>query len=120
MREAQLLPDNIKDKLPRFYAQDHNKDPTVYMKFFCSTNHWTWFVIEGEEETACFKFFGYVIGYVKAWGYFSLDELLSVECPEGACIERDESFSPKPVSQIPEITTLDPSANSILYSFERL
>lgn len=120
MTKAELLPDDLKDKLPRFYTQDHNKDPTVYVKYFCPTNHWAWFVIEGEAVGTDFKFFGYVIGYVKMWGYFSLDELLSVKCPEGISIKRDESFTPKPASQIPEIPPPHPSGNSILYSFERL
>jgi hypothetical protein len=121
MRKAELLPDDLKDKLPRFHTQDHTKDPIVYVKFLCPWNQWAWFVIEGEKEGDDFKFFGYIIGYVKAWGYFSFSELLSIEDSQGVSIERDKSFLSKPISQIPEITSHTyPPKNGDLYSFERL
>jgi hypothetical protein len=45
-------------------------------------------------------FFGYVIGFEKEWGYFSLSELESARGPLGPPIERDLHFTPKPFSEI--------------------
>jgi hypothetical protein len=97
----QLLTDELRAQLPAHYAQESNKDPTVYVKFFAPSGNWTWYVTEGEQTENDFVFFGYVIGHVGEWGYFSLNELLSVRVPPfGLPIERDLHFKPAPWSEV--------------------
>jgi len=101
----EFFPDDVKSTLPLLYSQENVKDPIVHVKFFCPWNQWTWFATEGQEQNGDFILFGYVIGHEREWGYFSLDELASVIGPFGLKIERDIYFTPKPKSQIKEITS---------------
>ena len=97
----QLLTDELRAQLTKHYAQEGNKDPTVYAKFFTPDSNWTWYVTEGEPTENDFVFFGYVIGFVGEWGYFSLNELESVRVPPfNLPIERDLYFKPGPWSEI--------------------
>jgi Protein of unknown function (DUF2958) len=98
-----LLTDELRAQLPALYAQENKKDQMVYAKFFTPWTNWTWYVTEGSEEGEDFIFFGYVIGFEKEWGYFSLNELSSVRGPAGLTIERDLHFTPKRKSEIAEM-----------------
>ena len=99
----QLLTDELRARLPALYAQENEKDPMVHAKFFTPWSNWTWFVTEGSQEGEDFIFFGYVIGFEKEWGYFSLRELESARGPMGLTIERDLHFTPKRKSEIAEM-----------------
>ena len=70
-----LLTIEIRKKLPPIGEQDHEKDPMVYVKYFCPWNHWTWFGYEFDGEDI---FFGLVIGQFVELGYFSLSEFEDV------------------------------------------
>jgi hypothetical protein len=98
-----LLTDELRASLPALYAQENEKDQMVYAKFFTPWTGWTWYATEGQQEGEDFIFFGYVIGFEKEWGYFSLNELESVRGPGGLTIERDLHFTPKRRSEIKEI-----------------
>lgn len=104
MEKYEFFPDDLKTQIPKLYSQEGHKDPTVYVKFFTPWAGWTWFATEGEQQGEDFIFFGYVIGHEREWGYFSLNELSSVSGPAGLKIERDMYFSPKPKSQVAEMS----------------
>ena len=95
-----LLTEEVRAQLPRLYSQEHNKDPTVHVKFFCPWSNWTWFATEGSAEDDDFRFFGYVIGFEEEWGYFVLPELTSSRGPLGLAIERDLYFHAGPFSEV--------------------
>jgi hypothetical protein len=104
MTEAyEFFPVHIKAQLPPLYSQEKNKDPTIYVKFFCPWSQWTWYATEGQVEGGDFLFFGYVVGHEREWGYFALSELESVSGPGGLKIERDIHFKPRKASQIADI-----------------
>ncbi|MDQ3817616.1 MAG: DUF2958 domain-containing protein [Acidobacteriota bacterium] len=96
----ELLPAEVRRTLPKLYAQEGQKDPTVYVKYFTPDSNWTWYATEGEPEGDDFRFFGYVIGHFREWGYFVLSELQSARGPWGLPIERDLYFEPRPLSEI--------------------
>ncbi len=96
----ELLPSEWRSRLPPLYAQENNKDPTIYLKFFTPDSNWTWYVTEGSPEGDDFIFFGYVIGLEAEWGYFSLNELTTIRGPLNLPIERDLYFDPTPVSKV--------------------
>jgi hypothetical protein len=87
-----LLTAELRAELPKLYAQEGVENPTVYAKFFFPAGNWTWFVTEGEQDEEDFRFFGYVIGQDEEWGYFSLNELESVNV-QGLTVERDLYFT---------------------------
>jgi hypothetical protein len=68
-------------------------DAIVVAKFFTPDSSWTWFVTEYDPLSR--EGFGYVIGMEAEWGYFSIDEIESVEGPLGLEIERDLHFGEK-------------------------
>jgi hypothetical protein len=98
----QLLPTELRAQLPRLYEQENIPDPTIYAKFFTPDCGWTWYVTEGEESEGDFRFFGFVVGLEKEWGYFLLSELVGVRGGIGLPIERDLYFEPKPFSVVRE------------------
>jgi hypothetical protein len=93
----ELLPPEIRARLPRLREQENSDDPIVYAKFFFPAAGWTWFVTEGEPQGSDFLFFGYVIGLEGEWGYFTLEELEHVNI-KGIVIECDLYFEPGQLS----------------------
>ncbi len=99
MQEAHnLMPESLRAQLPALYAQEKAPDPTVWVKYFTPDSSWTWYATEYCPEDQLF--FGWVVGLEQELGYFSLPELLEARGPMGLRIERDLSFSPKPLSQV--------------------
>lgn len=92
----QPLPDELRVAIPALYSQEAitAQEKIVYAKFFFpASGGWTWFVMEGKQEADDFVFFGFVIGFVEEWGYFTLNELEHIYV-EGLTVERDLSFQP--------------------------
>ena len=84
----QLMTREIAKTAPRLCEQDGAEDPTVYAHYFSCVNGWDWWLLEfnGTDEA-----FGLVEGYDDELGYFSIKEM---------AVERDEHFSPKPLSAV--------------------
>ena len=104
-----LLTKALRQQLPPLYAQESAPDPIAYAKFFTPSSSWTWYATEGsaqfdpdkhDQGEVDFIFFGFVIGFEKEWGYFSLKEMESVRGPFGPSIERDLYFTPGPLSEV--------------------
>jgi hypothetical protein len=96
----ELLPAELRARLPRLYAQENNRNPIVHVKYFTPDSNWTWYATEGEAEADDFIFFGYVFGFEEEWGYFSLKELESVRGSFRLPIERDLYFKPAPMDEV--------------------
>jgi len=96
----ELLTEELRQNLPALYAQEGNPDPVVHLKFFTPDSSWTWYATEGSPEGDDFIFFGYVIGFEREWGYFSLTELTQSRGPMGLPIERDLYFKPGLFSRV--------------------
>ena len=91
-----LLPDSLRRRLPPLYATEHipPAHKIAVVKYFTADSSWTWYGVEFDHHD---RFFGFVIGQVAEWGYFSLRDLVSARGPYGLPIERDRWFSPKPM-----------------------
>lgn len=92
-------------RLPALYSQEKVKDPIAYVRFFNAYGAGTWLALEFDGQD---QFFGWVEIYpgMGELGYFSLRELQSIPARMGGRpipglqgIERDTSFTPKPLSQ---------------------
>lgn len=96
MSRKPLLPDGIAKSIPALYSQEHVADPIAHAKFFHPFSNWTWYVTEFDPvERICF---GLVVGFDEEFGTFSLDDLEGVVV-RGLGIERDEYWTPRPLSQ---------------------
>jgi hypothetical protein len=120
-----LLTKKLRKQFPPLYAQEHVTDPIVYAKFyFPAPNGWTWYATEFDGKD---MFFGWVVGFEKEIGYFTLSELESIAVPSGTVIGtveelesiqvidfdfsgvqvlkviRDETFTPMPLSEVKKL-----------------
>lgn len=87
----ELIPQEIKNKIPKLYETEEQNDPIAYVKLFL--DGWTWYITElSIDNNICF---GYVISPFGAeLGYFSLNEIKSIKGSLGLIVERDISFKP--------------------------
>jgi hypothetical protein len=94
----ELLPAELREQLPKLYAQEGAEDHFVYIKYYFPAANWTWLVTEGEPRGDDFLFFGYVIGLEKEWGYFTLNQLEEINF-RGLKVERDLYFKQETFSR---------------------
>jgi len=94
----ELLTMELEKSIPALYAQEMIKEKIVYVKYFTPDSYWTWYVMEYDPLNKIF--FGLVEGFVKEFGYFTLEELLTLRGPMGLAIERDLYFEPKPIKEL--------------------
>ena len=87
----ELIPQEIKNKIPKLYETEKQNDPIAYVKLFL--DGWTWFITEiSIDKNICF---GYVVSPFGAeLGYFSLNELNEIRGGLGLKVEVDSSFVP--------------------------
>jgi hypothetical protein len=87
-----LLTKAIEKQLPELYGTEEIKtaDKVLVVKYF--KNNFTWYAIEFDPIERIF--YGYVEGMENEWGYFSLDELQSIN------VERDLYFDPIKFSEL--------------------
>jgi hypothetical protein len=113
-RTQPLLPDEIRARLPRLYANEaQGLRALAQVKFFTPDSDWTWYASEGspvDEDGYCdtdkpkvdFFFFGLVVGLEVELGYFALSELEAARGQLGLPIERDEWFKPTTLAELEE------------------
>lgn len=94
-----LIPQSLLHTIPDLYETEEIPDPICHIKLFLPGTEWTWYITEisRQDYNLCF---GYVIGLESELGYFSLEELESLEGSLGISVERDEGFVPIPLSMI--------------------
>ena len=97
MKQQHLLTPDLRQALPALYSQEHVPDPLVRAKFFTPDASWTWYALEFDGEDL---FFGLVDGHEQELGYFRLSELEHSKGHFGLHIERDEHFTPCPLSTV--------------------
>ena len=88
----ELLPRELRERIPPLYSQEKAAEPVVYAKFFLPGTGWTWYVTEGSQQEDDYLFFGFVVGLENEFGYFRLSELEGVRTKLGLSVERDLTF----------------------------
>lgn len=93
----ELIPKELKDKIPKLYDTEDQSDPVAYVKLFI--DGWTWYITElSIDDNICF---GYVVSpFGSELGYFSLQEIQEVKGSLGIGVERDLSFKPTKLSEL--------------------
>jgi hypothetical protein len=99
----QLLNAQILQSLPRLNANG-GEDPMVHLKYYGPDSAMIWFACEGQPERGGCRFWGIRIDPNEShWTYFTLRELEDIRGPEGERVRRDETFAPRPLSQLMEL-----------------
>ena len=93
----ELIPQEIKELIPKLYETEEQTDSIAHIKLFL--DGWTWYITEFSiDKNICF---GYVISPFGAeLGYFSLEEIKSIQGSLKIGVERDLSFKPTRLSII--------------------
>lgn len=94
-----LLTKKIEERFAQVGTQEEVEDPIVIARFFYPSGTATWYATEYNPEER--MFFGYVSlfnDHNNEHGYFSLDELESIQGRFGG-VERDLHFTEKPLSE---------------------
>lgn len=96
---CKLIPQVLLSAIPDLYETEGKGNPICHIKLFLPDSNWTWYIMEisKADKKTCF---GYVQGLDGELGFFTLDELESVQGPLGLAIERDMSFEPTAFSNI--------------------
>ena len=89
----ELLPDELKSRLPPLRSQEAADEPVVYAQYFLPNTGRNWYAIEGEPEDEDYLFFGFVTGIADEFGHFRLSEIQTLRGPNGETVERDLSFT---------------------------
>lgn len=95
-----LMPSELVARMPKLYATEEAKDPTVYVKLFTPDSNYAFYLTEYDADQRLG--FGLVDGHERELGYISLAELEEIRGPLGLKIERDLSWKPKPLSEVKE------------------
>jgi len=90
-----MMTKEIEKRIPGMgETEEIGKDARVHVKFFSPYTGWTWYATEYDPEER--RFYGYVNGHFQEHGYFSLDELSSVNVfPDLPAVERDKHWNSK-------------------------
>jgi hypothetical protein len=91
------MTEELKSSIPLLYSQENVKDPLVRVKYFSPWMNWEWYGVEFDGED---RFFGLVKGFDEELGYFSLNELETLEKGGVPMVERDLYFKPKKLSEV--------------------
>ncbi len=91
----QLMTKTIQRTIPFLYGTENVplEDKMLRAKLFCPWNNAKWFITEFDPKTK--ECFGFIMGSVNEWGYFSLTELEKIKGQWGMQIERDYHFEPR-------------------------
>ncbi|MFA6144165.1 MAG: hypothetical protein WCW84_05100 [Sulfurimonas sp.] len=83
------MTEELQKTLPKLYDTENTRTSKtiVHLRYYEINSGWEWFLTEYEPDTK--TAFGYVKGFEKEWGYFSLEEMEQI-----ATIVRDEKFVP--------------------------
>ena len=96
---SKLLSHEQLQLIPNLYETENQKDKICYVKLFLPNSNWTWYIIEidKQDKNTCY---GFVDGFEKELGYFSLKELANIRDSLGVKVERDISFKPTKLETI--------------------
>jgi len=94
-----LIPKDLLERIPDLYMTEGVNDPLCHIKLFTPDSNWTWYIIEfsKEDKNTCY---GYVEGFEKELGYFTISEIEAIRGILDLEVERDISFKPTPLSII--------------------
>ena len=96
VRGHELMPANVKRKIPKLYSTENEEDPIAWVKFFSPYSNATWYVTEFDGRETMFGWADLGHGEL---GYISLRELENTNRRGLPLVERDLSWRPRPLSR---------------------
>jgi Protein of unknown function (DUF2958) len=96
----ELLPQEIRAKIPKLYHTRCEEDPIAWVKFFSPFFNWRWYIVEFEEVDGVAIFYGWMVSSAEQNGRFIRSDLASMRAYFGITIEYDPQFVPCPLTHI--------------------
>lgn len=84
--------------LSALYSQEDVDDPIVSCRFYHLFSDWFWYPVEFRQEEGLF--FGFVRGFERELGYFSVAEFQETEERTGVSFIVDPAFTPMKFSEV--------------------
>ena len=94
----ELIPQELKERLPGLYAQEKSADPMVACKLVAPWLGKTWLVLEGFLQDGIYFVYARVFGEDDQH-YFALSTIEDLRGPGGEVVELEKAFTPRPLSQ---------------------
>ena len=96
---SKLLSHEELQLIPNLYETENQEEKICYVKLFLPNSNWTWYIIEidKQDKNTCY---GFVDGFEKELGYFTIRELENLKGLFGLKVELDTSFKPTKLSKI--------------------
>lgn len=95
----ELLPDDLRARLPPIRAIDDEDEPYVFIHYMLSGTGQDWYVMAGEPQAGDFVFWGFV-RHESRFACFRLSELEATAGPSGQTVVRDEEFTEGGLSEV--------------------
>jgi len=95
----ELLPDDLRVRLPPIRAIDDEDEPYVFIRYTLSGTGQDWYVMAGEPHGDDFVFWGFV-WHESKFTCFRLSELEALLGPSGQTVVRDENFTEGGLSEV--------------------
>ncbi len=89
----ELLPAELRSRLPPRYSQEADDEPFTYARYFLPETEQSWYVCEGQAEGEDYLFFGFVTFPDADFRSFLLSELQAIRGPLGQTTKRDLTFA---------------------------
>jgi Protein of unknown function (DUF2958) len=96
----ELIPQEIRAKIPRLGEASEESDPMVWAKLVAAQLGWTWYIIEMQPVPPDAIFYGYAVGWDETLEYFNLAELEQIAAVEGVTLASDPAFEPRRLSVV--------------------
>jgi hypothetical protein len=88
----ELLPEELKSRLPPIHAQEAEEDPMIFARYWIPGTNLAWYVLEGEADGDDYMLFGFVTES-SDFRYFRLSELEAARSLLGQTLELDTAFT---------------------------
>jgi hypothetical protein len=89
-----LIPENLRAKIPRLGDTAGEQDPMVWAKLVAANLGWSWYIVEMQPLATDAICYGYAVGWDETLEYFRLSELEQIAAVEGVTLAYDPTFEP--------------------------
>ncbi|HEY3231812.1 MAG TPA: hypothetical protein VGJ87_21460 [Roseiflexaceae bacterium] len=97
---VELIPLELRAKIPQLGEASEQEDPMVWVKLTCEPAGWTWYIIAADWLSTDAIFYGYVVGWDEELTHFNQSDLELQSAQWDYPIVWDEGFIPTRLSAV--------------------
>lgn len=89
----ELLPEDLRARLPSLYSQEAEDDPIVFARLYLPGTNTDWYLLGGETTGDDYLFYGFIGEPENRFAEFRLAEINTLRGPQGQSVRRDLAFA---------------------------